>query len=686
MTQPNLLMPDTAFNYGSLHDLSLKDEDDWMSELRGGVRSPFLKFEDFVQSAFHVINGFASLIAHVGGEIAEDVADFINTAIANATNALNQIGTLIWKVGGTVIDDVGDAIKGTAITLGNLTDDLLHNAAAVIGAIPQHLISGLNGALNAINGGLNAAKNFVQQVIDAILSALRGIPIIGGFIPDLQKAVKQQKADQESFTISAIVSDYRNPQSRCRYPIADVTYDEVLNNHMYVFGTTDDASTGTAHTHTVGSSNSAVAAPAGWSINQNESRGSYLTIMNPTVHDTFGCVVWKDAGTLNNVYLELFKVNSDGSLTRIASQEFSSSITTSTTFFEFTLPSRLIVQAGEKYVMRIRNSSSVATTVRVIGMERVTSAPDDGFKTVGSTLTSQTTYTASQATTARSNGTTLCWFMLAALSMPEVDKMYSDSFKRSTIGGQWVRQSSTLSLIDVYDEALGYTGTSDGEQSALYILRCTRDTNRVTGNLYINTNSSAREGLMMHCARDFSQVVYLGVDGTSAKIYSGPIDSLTERASLASGGTGKWSLYYDSSADKYVALMNDADIGLQWTSVGSAVLHGDDYRFGGARIECVSGEPAGTVDDWELRDWSVAVLAAVTAPRAEATVGGFDATPTAAVAFTSPAATSTAEGVAPDVAAVATVAAPRAEAIATGAETGVSVNDHFPYAFPFDLT
>ncbi|MCV7255352.1 hypothetical protein H7J86_24620 [Mycobacterium hackensackense] len=637
--------------------------------------------EQFLRRVVQAVRG-----VFVNGVAAFDqLFDWAQELAGAAFDAFNKIGRLISRVGGEVIEDVGDAIKGTAITLSKLSSDLLHNTAAVIGSIPQALVSGLNGALNVLDLGIKAAKSFVQQVIDAILSGLKGIPIIGGFIADMQKAVKQQKADQQAFTISAIVSDYRNPKSRCRYPIADVTYDEVLNNHMYVFGTTDDASAGTAHTHTVGSSNSAVAAPAGWSVNQHESRGSYLTITNTTVHDTFGAVVWKDAGTLNNVYLELLRINSDGSLVRIAAQEFSSSITTATRFFEFTLPSRLIVQAGETFVLRIRNSSTVATTVRVLGMERIDSAPDDGFKTVGSTLTSQTSYTAAQATTARANGNTLCWFMLAAKFMPDVDKLFSDSFKYIAISGQWVRQSSTAALIDVYEEALGYTGTLDGDQSALYIRRCTRDVNKVEANLYVNPNSTVRVGLLLHCARDFSQVVYLGVNGTSAKIYSGPIDLLTERASLATGGTGKWSLYYDAAADKYVALLNGATVGLQWTSVGSAVAHGEDYRFGGARIECAAGEPAGTVDDWELRDWYVAVPAMVFLPRMEATAAMRDLALSAAATVSLPRMEATAGMADLAISAGAVIDLPRMEAAASMAAINVSDNTEFPYAFGFEL-
>lgn len=545
----------------------------------------------------------------------EALKDFTGIDLSGLATAvqtvLNTLGDLIIGVGGAVIGDVVNVINGLVGGLSGLIHNLLHNAASVIGSIPQNLVSGLSGALAS-------ARAFVQQVIDAILSALRGLPVIGGLIPDLKKSVQQNKVDQQNFTISAIVSDYRNPSYVCRYPIADVTYAEFYNNQLSSFGTTDGASAGTAHTHTVGQLNSLKTGPSGWSVAQNESRGSYITVANTTVHDTIGLVLWKDAGTLNNVFVEIFKESADKALTRVFSVECSGLITTSTQYLEFPLTSRLIVQSGERFLARVRNSSTVATVVRLIGVERVNSAPDDGFKTVGAALTAQTAYTPAQAATARGLGITLNWFMLAAKNMPTVDRSFSDDANRLGIGGMWVRQSSTAALLDVYEEAFGYTGTLDGDQSALYIHSCTRDVNRVEANLYINGLSTARSGVLMHCSRDFSQVVYLGVDGTSAKIYSGSALALTERASLSIGGTDKWSMYYDEAADKYVALKAGAVVDLQWTSVGAAVKHGLDYRFGGLRISSAAGQPAGTIDDWNLRDWYIAVPQSITTDRMEA--------------------------------------------------------------------
>lgn len=592
--------------------------------------------EMLLRKVVEAVNG---VFVHGLGGAFDQLRDWATTLWNAAADAMDMLRRLLERIGGTIfgtiedaVDFVGDAIKGTANTLGNLMDQLLTNAGAVIGNIPQALVSGLTGAISAINSAIGAATNFIQAVIDGITSGLRGIPIIGALIPDLSRSVKQQKVDQQNFTISGIVSDARNPDWVCRYPISDVTYPEFYNSLIGAGGITEGASAGTAHTHNITTSNVAVGT-LGWSVGQNESRGSYISVNHTTVHDTIGTIVWKDGGSLNNVYLEMFKEAEDGSLTRIYSQEFSGSITTITSFFEFTLPSRLVVQSGERFLLRIRNSSSVANLVRVIGAARLLAAsPEGGFTTVGSSLTNKTSYTIAEAAAARTAGVTLNWFMLAAKSLPMTDRSFSDDANRLAIGGLWVRQSSTASLLDIYEDRFGYTGALDGDQSALYIHRCSRDVNKVEADLHINSASTVRLGIMLHCSRDFEQVVYLGVNSTSAKIYSGPIDSLTERASLATGGTGRWTLFYEESADKYAVLKENAPIGLEWTSVGSTVEHGADYRFGGFRIESDAGESAGGLDDWTLRDWYVAVPATIAVPRMEATSGMPDTSVTGAAA------------------------------------------------------
>lgn len=629
-----------------------------------------------------------------------------NTAQTNATSALSQIGNLIFGLLNDPMDFIGtlaqsaiDGLEGAlsfltsnlanaAASLASLINSLLSNAATVIGSIPQSLVSGLSGILSTLSSGVSGAISFVQGIIDAIVSALRGIPIIGAFIPDVQQALTDDKVQQQNFTISAIVSDYRNPSWVCRYPVADVSFPEFMINRTDVFGVTDTASTGTAHTHTGSLTNSMYAVVAGRGIAAGDSRGVYITVSNTTVFDTIMLFVWRAAGTFTGtVTSDVFRERDDGSLYRIFSQDITSQITTTSTFIEYTLPDLIVAQAGEKYLIRIYNNSSLG--LFAAAMIETSGAQQQGFYygLADAPLNSATTFTAAQAVTAQANTSTIHWAALAQATMTPTDRSFSDDANRGAIGGLWFRKSSSASLMDVYEEQFGYTSSTDGSQSSIYIHPTNRDVARVEANLYFNTSSTARQGVLLSCNRDLSQVVYLGVNGTSAKIYSGSHTSLTERASLTiANDDSLWTMYYDSGNDKYVALKDGAVIGLQWTGVSTAVLHGSDYRYGGIRIETAAAQPAGTVDNWTLRDWLIAVPATVNAAVMAASAALVAPAVGAGGTVTAVAMTATAAGVAPVVSAEANIAVPAMAATAAMAAPSTSDNSKFPYQFPYNLT
>ncbi|TWS27270.1 hypothetical protein FK530_19175 [Tsukamurella conjunctivitidis] len=90
------------------------------------------------------------------------------------------IGDLLDKIF-DVADGVGNIRADADDTKADLTDllgDLLSNPASVLGALPQTLISGLVSRLAGID-------DFVQDLVDAILRAIRGIPIVGGTLADI---------------------------------------------------------------------------------------------------------------------------------------------------------------------------------------------------------------------------------------------------------------------------------------------------------------------------------------------------------------------------------------------------------------------------------------------------------------------------------------------------------------------
>lgn len=178
--------------------------------------------------------------------VLNNLGDWIETLVDQLLGALGlpALGSLFDK-----IMDLGDEIEGwfddtlnTASDLAGLIGDMLSNPASVLGNLPRTLISGLEAwwdgitakTVNLTSGGffdagklanitgtisqslvtgltssLNTLNTFIQNVIDAILTALRGVPIIGGVIADIVEDVTglKETADNALSTADQIVED-----------------------------------------------------------------------------------------------------------------------------------------------------------------------------------------------------------------------------------------------------------------------------------------------------------------------------------------------------------------------------------------------------------------------------------------------------------------------------------------------
>lgn len=414
----------------------------------------------------------------------------------------------------------------------------------------------------------------------------------------------------QTTTVTQNVSASMNPGWLCRYPIGDVTYPEFMLNTFAVGGTSGAASTGTAHTHSVGSFATQLSSQ---SIAQNNSRGGYITVSNPMIIDTVGAVISKDVGTLNNVFLEVFQENQDGSLSRLVSEDIAIYLFTTAAYVEVTLLNPVIVQAGERYLVRVRNSSSVATAVNVVCMSQGLGPVDASMSTTGSTDTNKTSYTGGEAATNQAASTSLPFFLIATAAPVATEKSWADDFNRNDLGGLWtVKQTGLMSIIIVLGQAGWPIGASEASTATAIFARPTLgDDQRVDGRLWLTDYLPGFSGPVMHANKDMSSLVWLAVSNTAASIYSGAYASLTQRATVSTTGSNEvlWSLYYQTSTNTYTALRDGQDIGLSWEDTGNVVPKGYDYRYGGLRVETVLQDgddlAGGLLDNWNLRDWQV---------------------------------------------------------------------------------
>lgn len=556
MTQPDGLFPDTSANYDSLAALAAKTQEEWENDLKGKTADPFLKF----------LSGmFGGLPADLQAGI-----DYTRALLTALARTILNIPTAIYDTVESAAKAVGDFVNGLWQGFSQFLDIL---AGAVV---------------TPINAAIQAAKDWFATLL--------------GF----QQNTETTQINLQNFQITALTTGQRNPAWAFRYPVGDVSYMEVMNAEFTTFGTTGAQSAGTAHTHAI-DGNSVKSAPNVWAIVPNNARGALIPAQATTIYDTVCCSVRKDviADTLNNVFLEVFKQSADGSISRVHSVDISSKITSdSAQYIEESMPGA-IVQFGEKFLARVRNATTTGKTIYVAGISQAAWVSDTSAAFVGSSESNKTVYTASELNGHLAAGTILPWLGLAAKNLATTDRSWSDDFNRSALGAMWSCRSNTGSnQLGIVNNKLTYIGLTDGHQNGIQITAMAGDANMITGDIDLDILAAGRElGLLLHCDSTMDQVVFLAVSSVGAKFYSGSVTSLMERATDTTGGKGTWSAYYDLANDKYVALKNGLPTGLEWKSVGSAVKHDSDHRYGGGRITRSSFVTAGVIDNVTLRDW-----------------------------------------------------------------------------------
>lgn len=542
-----------------------------------------------------------------------------------------DLGDLFSTVGGAVqaiighFQAIGPLLTSTFNSFINTTYNILSSAVQQVldifnGLVVTPINSAIQGVKDWFNGitanifgftsDIFGINTLIQNIINTIWSALKGLPIVGGFVPDLPalaNAVQTQQVNQQNATIATVTNGgYRNPSWVCRYPIADVTFPEILNAAWSVYGVTGAASTGTAHTHTLPGADDAYAVKVLQPIMANEARFGVITMTNTGVLDTLAAAMRIPSGTINNVFLELLRIDTAaGTAKTVASVNIASLIPVGTEDFVEAPITPVIAQAGESYLLKIRNSTNNGNYVQVNAL-RATSAATGKYAmtTSASGLTNNTTYNSTQLTSIMNVGGSTPFGMVAVKNPVPTAQSFSDDFNRVGIGGLWYPMSNTgANQIDITSSRAGFQSTTNGDQVGLYIKPVSGNQMLVEANVYDRV-ATPRLGVMSCCNRELTEGVYLGVNASTANIYTGAWGSLTQRKTISvTGGDAKWGLYNDPSAAKFIVLRDGTDVG-SWIDTGGVVHLGAEFRYGGIRITRASGVNAGTLDNWLLRDYA----------------------------------------------------------------------------------
>ena len=429
---------------------------------------------------------------------------------------------------------------------------------------------------------------------------------VNSWVTDISQFFSNLLGWQQTANATAVAAisntSQRNPTWVCRYPVADVSYPESMNVMFQVAGDTGAATAGTAHTHNM---SAGTASADGYSVALDNSRGAYITCSATVAHTHVMMALWRAAGSQpNNVFIDVFRENASGALTRIDSINVAASITTSAAMEEFELTTPIVVQAGERYLVRLRNKTTVATTVYAQYITRTATMDRTGWWTGTAAATDPASYSTADASTHRASTSRVTFAALASPTASAADAAYSDDFNdRSSLGGTWSLKTSVGSTnLMVSSGEVWYNGLSNGTQVGTYIFPTSSDRMFAEGKMGgASILDGGRSGIYICADREFAQVVTLMVNATGSKIYSGGWNTLTQRASTATGGVGTYSLEYNPATKVYTARKNSVSIAT-WTDSGDLMSHGSDYRYGGLRIS-MSALATGTVDNFILKDF-----------------------------------------------------------------------------------
>ncbi len=456
-----------------------------------------------------------------------------------------------------------------------------------------------NDLLNVIQSLTQIGQVLVGAVVNPVTSVVQAFV---DWVADLLGFRRETVVNQENLANMAIANftGYaRNPAWVSMHPISDVSFIESLFIQWMVWGQTETSS---GHSHTIDGNRVTAELPM-WIIENSDGLGCLIPAERSVVYDTCSVIMQRYSGTPSNVYVEVWRILEDGGATRVwISNDVSGLLTNAPTRYEFQMPSTIAV-AGEKHLVCVKNMATDGSQILVLGISQGPYAVDIGAEFRPASINA-TTMTPQQVSAAMGATGALIWAALSAVNPAQDDQAFYDDFNRSSLGSLWVTASNTGNHIQLVNGEARFRGTTDGHQSAIYIRATASDAQRVEGRLITYQGVvDPHVGLMMHCARDGSQVVCLMVNDTSCGIFSGNIGNVSLRASKAVGGSGTWSMYWDVERETYVVLKNDEPIGLEWTPSQNQVNIGPQYRFGGIRITRAFFSNGGAVDDWSLKDW-----------------------------------------------------------------------------------
>ena len=510
----------------------------------------------------------------------EDMPDAVNagsgiSGAASTTPAqhlqgqMNQIGGPLGTVAGWMLNGLAGPLIADA------------QASAEPGST-QSYTQAATRAADRITGIRSQVTDPISLLMNAIVQALRGVPIVGATLADIVSGIMALKSSQDgtAATIGQLggASLAASPDSTADYTLAEA------------------AATGTV---------SATATSAPWAIVRISQAAQKTSLM------------WlsRKVGVVTSFRLDVYRIDpATGVATRLyTTDELVSLLSGSDAWAGVVIPP-IIMQRDD--VIGVQARMTGAGSVVLKGL--TTSAPtrparpyllgavrDPSTTPAPDTVAGATMDTLYVSTYPMVHIGSLTSFTAAPGSAPRTIADYFSSDLSS-----WLLKSTASGSLTVASGQLAYGGGSDGFQRGIYQLPLSTDDWDCQAQLMSSAVSAVAAYLIVACDSAAGKCVALQLNNSGAKIYTMPSGlgggGETERASGGASGSqaGVWIVTYRSASATYRVYKGDTTGSpvVSWVDTSGVHPTGQGHRYFGLGLGRAAFQSAGPWDNFIAKD------------------------------------------------------------------------------------
>ncbi|UTN92942.1 minor tail protein [Gordonia phage Finkle] len=469
-----------------------------------------------------------------------------------------------------------------------------------------------------------AVEKGLQDLINAVIRALRGVPVVGGTLADIVTELTGLKNTAVSASNSAEVAQAQivsvqqifsvrsnrplweglDPTGESTFPLAQLAQP-------------------TPHAHSYGEGSFPSTKQTGFSgisthsVNGSRWVGGHIRIENPGEKAQITFKARRTTSSLvNQCNLYLAKLNDDGSYTSLGrSDNFGPNLLQAMTWMQTSIPLTLLDQ-GDVVLVAIGTIGSYS--VEVAGVQMDSAQNGFGFlpRSIGAVIQPDRWQSEDAGGIALSaadganiyDGATPYFQIGADVGQLSAPRNYFDNFNRASLGSTWIKWHGASGGADlsIKDNMLTNTSNQLLYQTAAGLYVTPLLTDRVAVEWDIVSEKTYDAGAIVCSSASLTNFLWIRVGNGRVAIWKA--DSLsklsngTSRASASVSSTvGRWRVTTDPATATFT-VWKDNSLIVQWTDSTHIIPTGKGQRYAGALIEHSAFSSGSQIDNWNAFD------------------------------------------------------------------------------------